>query len=203
MDREPGVDGHLGPHRDVEAEHLELRCALGQQASSGADGLVPGQDHGVPGVRQEMPELMDHPAAGGHPGRGDDDRGCAWLVEPHRLLGAVRRVQVGKVDQAPRKVGTQVLAHRLAAIDVQGSQGHRAVHIYGHRGYGAGCGQLAKRVEHQLGAVDRESGDEDRAAPLDGAADGLRQDLVSRGAIDRMSRVAVGGLDDDRAGGHE
>jgi hypothetical protein len=124
-----------------------------------------------------------------------------WFVQPHGLLGAVRCVQVGQVHQARGKVRAKVQSHTVAAVDVQCGQGHRVVDVYRYRRDGAGGGELAERVEHQLGAIHGEGGDQDGAASLHGATDGFGQDLVGGAVIGWMGAVTVGRLDDDRAGG--
>jgi hypothetical protein len=145
-----------------------------------------------------MPQAMAYPASRGHAGRGNDDRRRAWLVQPHRRLCAVRCVQGGEVHEARRQVRTGVLTHRRAATDVQGFQGHGAVYVHGYRRYVAPGRQLAERVQNQLGAVHRESWNEDRSFSAHRAADGRSQDFVAGDAVSWMSTVAVGRLDDHR-----
>jgi hypothetical protein len=55
-------------------------------------------------------------------------------------------------------------------------------------------------VQDQLGAVHRESWDEDRSSSRHGTTDGCSQDFVAGDAIGWVSAVAVGRLDDHRAG---
>lgn len=50
---------------------------------------------------------------------GDDIGGGSWLVQAHRLLGAVGRVEVGEVHQAGGEVRTGVLAQGAAALEGQ------------------------------------------------------------------------------------
>jgi hypothetical protein len=151
-------EDHLCEHGDVVAKHRELGGAFCECAPPRTGALKAGQDHGVPGGRQQMAQAMAYPASRGHAGRRSDDRQRAWLVQPHRLLCAVRCVQGGEVHEARRCVRTGVLTHRRAAIDVQGCQGHGAVYVHGYRRYVAPGRQLAERVQNQLGAVHRESG---------------------------------------------
>ena len=78
---------HLGPHRDVLTMHAQGRYAAGQQCTTGARGLVTGQDDHVAVVRQVVDQVVQHPATGGHAAGRQDDFGAVLVRNGLRFIG--------------------------------------------------------------------------------------------------------------------
>ncbi len=89
----------LGAHRDVAAQQLDLPGAVEEPPAAGLLGLEADQHDRGPVVGQVAPEVVQDPAAGGHPRRGHDDRRGGELVELLGLLDLVHRVHGGESER--------------------------------------------------------------------------------------------------------
>jgi tetratricopeptide (TPR) repeat protein len=200
MRRERVGDDDLRAHRHVPAQHLDRGHAVREQAASRALGLIPGEHHRVAGVREQARQMVEHAPAGRHARRRDDDRRRPQRVEGDRLVTGPSFVQRPAVERS--KIGrgqayVGIPGRDRVPVHVEDLERHRAVGVHGQVRDAPGLDELPQREHHDLGAVDGERRDDDRAAPFRGASDGGREALdhfVGR----FVDAVAVRRLDEER-----
>ena len=127
-------------------------------------------------------------------------QGYSGSFELTRLRRVVNGVEVETVERVQEAscVGPQLRRRPPCspAVDVEGSQRHRAVDVDRDSRYLSQIGESLQLEQHQLGPVHRERRHQDRAAAGHGPAYGAGQHV---GVRHRMTSIAIGGLDHQRA----
>ncbi len=129
--RERGELHDLGVHGHVVAEQLDLPGALQEASAPRLLGLEPDEHDRRTTVGEVALQVVQHPTAGGHPGRRHHDGRGGEPIELHRLLDIAHRPDVTETEGIPRlpDLGTDlrpVLLDR-PPVHLQSREGHRAV----------------------------------------------------------------------------
>ncbi len=121
----------MGLHRHPLSVNLDLFLALDEPPALGSLGLVADEYDCVPLVGQPQLEVMEDPAAGDHPGGGDDDRRPGHRVELARVARGGRDLQ-GRGEDRVFVVGEELTHFDVMLGDETGVErgrldAHRAV----------------------------------------------------------------------------
>jgi len=144
-------------------------------------------------------QVVQDASSGRHSRRRDDDRGTREVVERLGLLDAAHQLDVlqteGVLAPPPRLARLHVLGLGVVHVDPNGLDGHRAVDVDRDVRRQPALGlQLAQKVQHHLGAADRECRDQDDPATLDRLGDDPLEAVL--GIVVRVVAVSVGALEE-------
>ncbi len=156
--------------------------AQGFLASCQAVAPCPGrlkasQQNGITRITHAVFEVMQNAPASGHATGRDNDFGQNVLTDRPGILcrgGIDSRCAHGRTFFWRQTMVVGMKAHERGCID-----SHRTVKIDGQIGNPLLCLQAVKMVKQGLGATNRKSRDDDRAAAANGTDDNLT-DLVGR-----------------------
>ncbi len=182
----PGVGGkaadgeHLGVHRHVFVEQPDGLRAVHDLAARRAHALVTHEHDGRPLPPQVVAQVVLDAARVAHAAGRNDDRRAFHAVQRLRFLAVQGVAQVGQGQRvfSARVGGLQVVIveARVLAKDFRGADGQGAVDVHRHvGGQFAVLPQHVQGVQHLLGALHRESGNDHLFAVAVAVGDGFRQ----------------------------
>ena len=146
-------------------EDADLPAAVDDLPAQRAFRLVTHEEDGALGPRDVAHEVMLDAPAGAHAGPCHDDRAAGDPVDRLGFLGASRHDETGKLEgglmlpDEPRHVRVEILGP--VAEDVGHTGRHGAVEEDEEVGDAVRPQQGVQVVEHLLGALDGEAGDDD------------------------------------------
>lgn len=170
-------DGHFTAQREGFAEDADGGLALNEATAEGVLGLKTDNEDGVFGVEDAVAKVVQNAPAFTHAAGGDDHAGGFAAHEAFGIVAIADEMNPRTVEQVAHGGGELsclgVVALRMVFKDFSRIDGQWAVHIYGNAREVAGGEKAAQGIYDGLRTADAESGDDDPAVAVYGAADYL------------------------------